>query len=139
MIARWPGHITADSRSAALISQVDLLSSFAALAGQKVPEGAALDSVNVLPALLGQSKAARRSLVEYAGSLALIEDDWKLIAPGPGPKMDTNTNTELGNDSEPQLYNLAADLGEKHNVAAQHPAKVREMTALLDKIRAAGR
>ena len=139
LIARWPGHITADSRSAALISQVDLLSSFAALAGQKVPEGAALDSVNVLPALLGQSKAARRSLVEYAGSLALIEDDWKLIAPGPGPKMDTNTNTELGNDSEPQLYNLAADLGEKHNVAAQHPAKVREMTALLDKIRAACR
>ena len=53
--------------------------------------------------------------------------------------MDTNTNTELGNDSEPQLYNLAADLGEKRNVAAQHPAKVREMTALLDRIRAAGR
>jgi len=139
LIARWPGHITADSRSAALISQVDLLSSFAALAGQKVPESAAIDSVNVLPALLGQSKTARRSLVEYAGALALIEDDWKLIAPGSGPKMNRDTNTELGNDSEPQLYNLAADLGEKHNVAAQHPAKVREMTALLDKIRAAGR
>lgn len=139
LIARWPGHIRADSRSHALISQVDLLASFAGLAGQKVPDDAAPDSVNVLPALLGQSKTARRSLVEDAGALAVIEGDWKLIAPGDGPKMNTNTNTELGNDPQPQLYNLASDLGEKTNLAAQHPDRVRELTALLDKIRAGGR
>lgn len=138
LIARWPGHIRRDARSEALISQVDFLASFAGLAGQKVPAGAAPDSVDVLPALLGRSRTARRSLVEYAGALALIEGDWKLIAPGDGPAMNTNTGTELGNDPQPQLFHLADDPGEKQNVAAQHPDKVREMTALLDRIRAAG-
>lgn len=138
LIARWPGHIRRDARSEALISQVDFLASFAGLAGQKVPAGAAPDSVDVLPALLGRSRTARRSLVEYAGTLALIEGDWKLIAPGDGPAMNTNTGTELGNDPQPQLFHLADDPGEKQNVAAQHPDKVREMTALLDRIRAAG-
>jgi arylsulfatase A-like enzyme len=61
MIARWPGRIAAKASSDALISQVDLLSSFAALAEQKVPQGAAPDSVDVLRAFLGQTKTARRN------------------------------------------------------------------------------
>jgi arylsulfatase A-like enzyme len=136
MIARWPGHIHPDSRSKALISQVDLLASLTTLAGGKVAEGGGPDSVNVLPALVGESPTARRSLVEYADSLALIEGDWKLIAPSKGPKVNRNTNTELGNDPEPQLYDLSEDIGEKNNVAAQYPDRVRAMTAELDRIRA---
>jgi arylsulfatase A-like enzyme len=136
MIARWPGHIRPDSRSNALISQVDLLASLMALAGGKAAEGGGPDSVNVLPALLGESPTARRSLVEHADSLSLIEGDWKLIAPSNGPKINRNTNTELGNDPEPQLYDLSEDIGEKNNVAAQYPDRVRAMTAELDRIRA---
>ena len=48
---------------------------------------------------------------------------------------DVYTNTELGNDSQAQLYNLKDDLGEKQNLAAERPATVREMAALLAKIR----
>ncbi len=138
MIARWPGHIAADGISGALISQVDLLSSFADLAQQKVPPGAAPDSVDVLPAILGQSKAARRSLVEHAGTLGLIEGDWKFIEPGKGPKMNRNTDTELGNDPAPQLYNLAEDPGEAHNVAAEYPDRVKAMAAALERIKNSG-
>ena len=137
MIARWPGHIQPDTRSEALISQVDLLSSFAALCETKPPQGAAPDSQNVLPALLGKAKTARKSLVEHAGSLAMIEGDWKLIAPSDGPQYNRNTNTELGNDRQPQLFDLAKDPGEKHNVASQHPDRVKSLTALLDGIRSA--
>ncbi len=136
MIARWPGHIRPDSRSGALISQVDLLASFAALTGRRVPAGSAPDSLNVLPALVGESKAARKSLVEHAGALALVEGDWKLIAPGKGPKWNENTHTELGNAPEPQLFDLASDLGEQHDVAAEHPDRVKEMMAALARIRA---
>jgi arylsulfatase A-like enzyme len=136
LLARWPGHIKPDSRSGALISQVDFIATFAALTGQNAPSQTAPDSVNVLPALLGQSKTARRSLVEHAGSLALIEGNWKLIAPGKGEKMNKLTNTELGNDPQPQLFDLSKDPGEQTNVAAQYPDRVREMTAALDKIRA---
>jgi hypothetical protein len=45
----------------------------------------------------------------------------------------------MGNAPEPQLYNLKDDLGEKTNVAAQNPEKVKEMAALLQKIRQQGR
>ncbi|HEY2015896.1 MAG TPA: arylsulfatase, partial [Bryobacteraceae bacterium] len=119
MLARWPGHIKPDSMSSALISQVDLCASFAALTEQKLPAEAAPDSVNVMPALLGHSKTARQSLVEHNNSLSLVEGDWKLIEPDNGPKMNVNTNTETGADPQPQLYDLAQDLGEKNNLAAQ--------------------
>ncbi len=136
LIVRWPGQVKPDAESSALISQVDFMASFAALTEQKLPEGAGPDSVNVLPALLGRSKTARQSLVEHAGSLALIEGDWKLIAPGKGAKLSRNTNTELGNDTEPQLYNLATDPGETTNLAAKHPDRVRAMMAALERLRA---
>ena len=130
-MARWPGHIKPDSISSALISQVDLGASLAALTGQSFK---APDSVNVLPALLGQSKVARQSLVEHAGTLALVEGDWKYIAANKGPKVNVKTATELGNDSEPQLYNLKDDIGERNNLAVQFPERVKRMADLLNGI-----
>ena len=53
--------------------------------------------------------------------------------------MNKYTNTELGNDSQPQLYDLAVDLGEKQNVAGEHPDLVQEMDARLKKVRDQGR
>jgi arylsulfatase A-like enzyme len=129
LITRWPARIKPGGTSAALIGQVDLLASFAALTGGKVPPRAAPDSMNAMPALLGRSRRARRSLVEHAGTLALIEDDWKLIAPGGGAR--------AGN-ARPQLYNLAADLGERNDLAARHPERVKRMTAMLERIRTSG-
>jgi arylsulfatase A-like enzyme len=135
MMLRWPGHVKPDSSSAALLSQVDLYASFAALAGGKPADSAAPDSRNLLPAFLGDDRKGRDWLVEHAGSLALIEGNWKLIAPGNGPKINRNTNTELGNDPAPQLYDLSSDIGERNNVAAQNPDRVKAMTELLEKIR----
>ena len=50
-----------------------------------------------------------------------------------------NTNTEPGNDTAAQLYDLSDDSGETRNIAAKHPNKVKEMEALLQKIKRAGR
>jgi hypothetical protein len=41
----------------------------------------------------------------------------------------------LGNDPEPQVYDLAADIGEKNNVAAQNPERVKAMMNHLAHIR----
>jgi hypothetical protein len=38
-----------------------------------------------------------------------------------------------------QLYNLAEDIGETKNVAADHPEIVKELTALLQQVRQSGR
>ncbi len=133
-VVRWPARVT-PAVSSALVSQVDLIASFAALVGPPLADRSARDSENVLPALLGTSRTARTVLVEQAGSLSLRQGHWKYIAPSQGPRINQNTKTELGNDSQPQLYDLAADEEERNNLAATHPAKVREMAALLDSIR----
>ena len=138
-IVRWPARIK-PAISDALVSQVDLLASFAALTGSSLSDAdarAARDSENVLPALLGTAKTARTELVEQAGArLALRQGRWKYIAPSTGPRIQQNTNTELGNDPEPQLYDLTTDPAERTNLAATHPDRVREMAARLEGIRA---
>jgi hypothetical protein len=53
--------------------------------------------------------------------------------------MNTNTDTEMGNDPGGQLYDLGRDLGERQNLAAQFPERMREMAARLAKIREMGR
>jgi arylsulfatase A-like enzyme len=133
-MVQWPGRVKPDSTSDALFSQVDMYASLASLTGQKLQRDAAPDSFNELPALLGESKKGRPYVIEHAGSLSVLEDGWKYIAPSKGPKMNKNTNTELGNDPKPQLYNLHDDAGEQHNLADQEPDRVKKMAALLSKV-----
>jgi arylsulfatase A-like enzyme len=137
-IVRWPGKIE-PGRSKALLSQIDLMASLAAFTDQKLDADDAPDSFNVLAALLGKTQTGRDHLVEHAGALSLIKGDWKYIQPRKGPKINRNVNIELGNDPNPQLYNLANDLGEKNNLATQHPERVGELAALLEKIKKARR
>jgi arylsulfatase A-like enzyme len=137
-IVRWPGRVR-PGVSAALACQIDLPASLAALTDQQLAFDDAPDSFDVLGALLGRTNAGRDHLVEHAGTLSLIQGDWKYIEPSKGPRMNVSTNTELGNDPQPQLYNLRDDLGEKTNVAAEHPRRVEEMAASLQKIRRDGR
>ncbi|HET7695387.1 MAG TPA: sulfatase-like hydrolase/transferase [Vicinamibacterales bacterium] len=135
LIVRWPARVK-PGISNALVSQVDFLASFAALLGQPVTGISPSDSENVLPALLGQSQAGRAALVEQSGArVALREGAWKYIPPSQGPRIQANTNTELGNDPEPQLYDLTGDPGERNNLAAAQPERVRAMAATLDRLR----
>jgi arylsulfatase A-like enzyme len=136
-LVRWPGKIQAGT-SDALVCQIDFLASFAALTNQTLSDREAPDSVNILPALLGKSRIGRDHLVEHARTLSLIRGDWKYIEPRKGPKINKSTNTELGIDPLPQLYNLKTDLAEKHNLAAEHPKIVQELATLLQKIKSAG-
>ncbi len=137
-IVRWPARVK-KGQSDALVCQIDFMASLAALTGQKLARDDAPDSYNVLSALLGESPSGRDHLVEHANVLSLIKGQWKYIEPGKGQKINKSTNTELGVDPQPQLYDLQTDLGEKHNVAAEHPDVVKEVAALLQKIRKDGR
>ena len=137
-ITRWTGKIK-PGKTDALFSQIDLMASFAVLTGQSLAKEDAPDSFNNLDALLGKSEKGREWLVEHAGRLTLIKGNWKFIEPGAGVKLQVNTNTETGNDPEPQLYNLKDDMGEKNNVTTQNPLIVKELTEMLQKIRNDGR
>jgi arylsulfatase A-like enzyme len=133
-IAHWPARIK-PSVSPALIGQLDFYRSLATLTGAAVPAGAASDSEDVLPALLGESQKGRQYLVEQSGGLSLRDGAWKYIEPSPGPAISVNTNTDTGNNPQPQLYDLAADPAEQRNLAASEPTRLEAMVAKLQQIR----
>ncbi|MFT5142138.1 MAG: hypothetical protein ACI80V_002418 [Rhodothermales bacterium] len=71
-------------------------------------------------------------------TLSLRKGKWKFISPSNGRAYDSSTNIELGNDPSVQLYDLAADIGERQNVATEHPDIVEELSALLESVRTSG-
>jgi len=134
-ITYWRGTI-APGRSDALISQVDLLASLAKLTKQQFNAAEAADSEDQLAALLGKSRTGRRSLAEYAGHVAVRQGDWKFMPPGRTPdKLGPWKRVQI--PAPGFLFNLAADPGETNNLAAEHPEKLAELSALLKQIEAA--
>ena len=132
-ILSWPGN-DRKGTSEAMISQIDLMATLCRLVGHPVPEGSAPDSYNQLEVWLGQSNKNRPCIIEQStGTLALVEDIFKYIQPSTGPTTDNFTHTELGNDPEPQLYNLSEDQNEKINLAKQHPELVKKLSDQLKK------
>jgi arylsulfatase A-like enzyme len=121
--------------SDAVVSQVDLLASLAALAGQAYATNQAPDSRNLLPALLGKSTTGREEVVEHARMLALRRGDWKYIEPSQGPAFSPQTKTELGADPGGLLFNLSLDPGETNNLAKTEGRALQEMAARLEQIR----
>ena len=119
-ILSWPETVKPAS-STSLVSQIDMLASFANMLGVEIPQGAAPDSKNHLSALMDAKVKARETLVEHAWGLALRQGNWKYI---PGNKSTAS-----------QLYDLNADIGEKNNIAKEHPEIAAKMQKKLDEIK----
>lgn len=142
-IARWPGKIKAGTTCAETVCHVDLLATLAALLNEKLPADAGVDSVNILPALLGEKRKAplREATVHHSaqGKFALRQGDWVLIF---APTGDDNgmrgepawfrvdrgyqAHTEAG-----ELFNLAKDPTQKDNRYLAEPDKVKALAALM--------
>jgi arylsulfatase A-like enzyme len=130
-LVSWPALIK-PGISDAMISQVDFLASFATMLKTKVPAGHAPDSENMLDALLGRSPNGRKTMVkEGLKTLSITSGDWKYIEPSNARPVNPLVNIELGNNPAAQLYNLKTDIGEKKNLAAENPERVRELAQQL--------
>ena len=130
-ITFWKGTIR-PGVSDALVCQIDLMASIAALTGQNYT---GKDSQNLLDVFLGKSDKGRESLVlEASGRTALRQGNWVLIPPYKGPAINKNVNIELGNSSDYQLYDLTKDLSQQHNVAKENEGRVKSMTQILENI-----
>lgn len=140
-LVKWPGVVPPDSFCSALVSQIDLMATLAAVVGAKLPANAAEDSHDLLPLFKGDKAPVRENHVHntFANSYAIRHGDWVLVyaKTGYGEKIDPKWDTRHGypaEDSQPaELYNIKEDIGQKNNLAAAHPEKVEELRTLLKK------
>ena len=136
-VVRWPGRVK-PGVSEALVSQVDFCASFAALAGQPLGPNDAPDSLNVLPALLGESPVGRDYVLEYSNRIAIRQGLWKFM-PAPEGGGGKKANGQRGPQGGAALFDLAKDPGESENIAAQHPDVVERLSRQLAQLREQGR
>jgi arylsulfatase A-like enzyme len=131
-IVSWPGKVE-PGISGALVSQVDLFASIAALIGQPMPAKAGVDSQNILPALLGKSEKGRDYVVQEAlTQLAVRKGNWKYIPPGSiTERGGIGIWDKTGVDEPGLLFHLSEDPGETRNLAEQYPEKLEEMMAII--------
>jgi len=138
-IVSWPKRLE-PGVSDAMLSQVDFSATFAALTGQSLPPDVAPDSVNVLPALLGDSSTGRDHIIHHAqlrNTAAIRQGPWKFI-PGNTPvreQMNPAMEKPFQTPEEGLLFNLDDDLGETTNVIEQHPQIAQELRQRLEAIR----
>jgi arylsulfatase A-like enzyme len=136
-IAWWPGHVPAGASCDAVTGEVDLLPTFVKLAGGTIPTDRKIDGTDILPVMLGQTKESPRGVQYYFDGNkleAVRQGPWKLaIAPqkehtfGPGEK----ARPKPAQAFTPTLYNLDTDIGEKNDVAADHPDVIQRLQELV--------
>ncbi len=130
LLARWPGVIPAGVVRDDLTTGMDLLPTFAELAGAKVPDDRALDGQSLMPLMRGGpiSPAMRHYLYYGMSSIDAIRDDrWKLHV---GRQTWTSNDRNLC-----ELYDLQNDPGETTDIANQNMPIVRALMAQLDRSR----
>lgn len=134
-IVYWPGKVK-PGISEALINQVDLFASLAALTGQKLEASAGPDSYDMLSVWLGRSKNGRRVMLEEAFTLAVREGTWKYIAPQVKKTPDwlKNKHIPTGLSDQDQLYQLQSDRQEERNLTDQNRAQLARMRKELQSI-----
>lgn len=138
LIVRWPARIQKGSTCDQPVSLTDLMATCADILDAKLPEDAAVDSVSILPALLGTANKPLREAVVYHsihGSFAIQQGHWKLaLCPDSGgwsaPRRQTPEAKGL---PAVQLYDLQKDVGERANESESHPDIVSRLRALLQK------
>jgi arylsulfatase A len=145
-ILKWPGVIKPGTVSHALVSQIDFMATLAAALGYELPADAAEDSHDLLPLLKGETDTIRSSLIHNTNEkgYAVRDGEWLLVDAKSGylsrrdPAWEKRRGYPAGPQGPVELYHLKTDLAQKHNVAAEHPERVKELQALLKKIRDKG-
>lgn len=124
-IVRWPGVVPAAKETTTVGSTIDFYPTFLAVAGATPPASQVLDGVSLLPVWRDPAATLGRDTLYWhlphyhhsTPSSAIRQGDWKLI--------------EFFEDGALELYDLAHDLGEATNLAAQFPDRTKALHTAL--------
>jgi arylsulfatase A-like enzyme len=124
LIVRWPGKIKAGQVNSEPWAFWDFLPTAAALGEAGTPPK--IDGLSMLPSLLGQISTNRHESLywefhERGFQQAMRAGDWKAVRPQP--------------DEPLELYDLKTDVGEKKDVAGEHPEVVAQIEQLMTNAR----
>lgn len=145
-IIKWPGITKAGVVSDALVSQIDFMATLASALDYELPVNAAEDSHDLLPLFKGAAESIRTTHVHNTkgNHYAIRHGKWLLIDAPTGYVSKPDKEWEkrhgyLPDGEQPvELYDMENDIGQKDNLAADHPERVAELQALLKKIREQG-
>jgi len=138
-IARWPGRIPAGTSSDTVCGTIDLLPTFVTLAGGTVPAEPVIDGRDMSGVLFGTAAQAPREAHYYFSRSkldAVRQDKWKLAVASQVERMGRDAAQVPASPESPRLYDLAADIGETTNVAADHPDVVEKLGGLAARMTA---
>lgn len=128
LIARWPGKIPAGKVTDHIAAFYDVLPTIAELTGTNAPKD--IDGISFVPVLRGETDKQQAhdylywEFAAYGGQQAIRMGDWKAIRQNMLRKNNPNP-------LKTELYNLKDDVGEKNDVAEQHPDIVAKMEGLM--------
>lgn len=137
-LLRWPGHVKAGTTSSRLTCLIDIYATVRHLTGSPhMIRNIAPDNASLFP---DPTKGdPERAIVHHSadGMFAIRYRNWKLIEGlGSGGFSKPARIAAAPDGPHGQLYDLAADPQERHNLWKNRPEVVRSLTARLDTIRA---
>ena len=136
-ILHWPGHVKAGAVCDEICTTMDLLPTFAGLAGAPLPTKT-IDGRDASPLWFAEKPAC--SAYDEAGFFyyfttqlqAIRAGDWKLYLP-----LERKLGMSKQRDpAKVELFDVRHDVGETHEVSAEHPEVVSRLTALAENARA---
>lgn len=122
-VVRWPGKIAAGGESDELLTSMDLLPTFARLAGAEVPDDRVIDGKDIWPVLSDNAASPHEYFFYHKQNqlTAVRSGDWKL---------------HLNKGKPAALYNLKSDIGEQKNVLANHGDVAKRLLAAVKEFEA---
>ncbi|MFA5191290.1 MAG: sulfatase-like hydrolase/transferase [Verrucomicrobiia bacterium] len=130
-VVSWPGRVKPGVFDQPVI-QLDLTATALAAADVEVKPEWKLDGVNLLPFLSGGKSGSPHAALywRFGEQMAIRAGDYKFV------RYDSNADTRTGRGRQPvtapKLYNLAADIGETKDLAADQPDKLKELQSQWD-------
>jgi len=135
-LAWWPGKVPAGKVTDVITGGIDILPTFVGLAGGTVPTDNKIDGVDILPILLGKAAESTRKVQYYfypesTALEAVRVGPWKLAMADQNPRTSKDWDKFKADPNfVPRLYNLDTDIGERRDVAAEHPDIVKRLQAI---------